>query len=71
MSREDLGVHSPVIPAAATEGILETLIRGGVMQHVEMGSGEGEAAGFLTSVKCALSSLPTFLNRETKVKWWA
>lgn len=33
--REDLGIHSPVIPTAATERILETLIWDGVMQHVE------------------------------------
>lgn len=37
-SREDLGIHSPVIPTAATERILETLIWDRVTQHVETAS---------------------------------
>lgn len=71
MSREDLGVHSPVIPGAGTEWILETLIWGGFMQHVEMAS-QGRRGSWIRHLcQMCFKFSHTFLNGEPKVKWQA
>lgn len=63
MSREDLGVHSLVIPAAATEGILETLIRDGVMQHVEMAS-QGRRGSRICHVCQMCFKFPQYISQQ-------